>query len=395
MVRGRGMMSCLSSWRPLATRTILAAVTLCAGGSPPLSAQSIKRTPTTIAALDAYPTFFHRRPVVVRATVEGDLQDVFITDGEQRLRVLNLVPPAVGENPQLEIDGSYWDVGRLAPDDPRLADHEIRQLSERLFNKPWPANGELPLLIADDARRVDEPDDVTIWTIGLEPGRYRDQTVTVTGRFRGRNLFGDLPEAPGNSPSDFVLQSANAAVWVVGKEPRGKNFDLDVMARVDTNRWLQVTGTVHGSDWLVEIEADEIEAVAPPEPVSQGSTLTEDPEQGPAPEVIFSLPTLDDTRVATDALVRFQFSRDMDPESFDGHVEAVYVGAAQTATSPANGGGLEWDVQYQPRNRVLNVSFVEPLLPYRTLEVKLGDGILATDGATLVAYSLSFTTGGS
>ena len=389
------MMSCLTRWRPMAAGAILVAVALCAGGSPRLSAQPIRRTPTTLAALDAYPTFFHRRPVVVRATVEGDLQDVFVTDGERRIRALNVVPPVAGANPRLEIDGAFWDVGRLAPDDPRLADHEIRQLSERLFNKPWPASGELPVLIADDARRADEPDGVTIWTIGLEPGRHRDQTVTVTGRFRGRNLFGDLPEAPGTSPSDFVLQSANAAVWVVGKEPRGKDFDLDVMGRVDTDRWLQVTGTVRGSDRLVEIEADEIEEVAGPEPALRGSTLTEDLEQGPAPEVIFSAPTGDDTLVATDALVRFQFSRDMDPESFEGHVEAEYAGAAQTPADPANGGGLEWDVAYQPRNRVLNVSFAEPLLPYRTLEVRLGDGILATDGAVLVPYSLRFTTGGS
>ena len=389
-------MPSLTGRRLWSAGALLVAAALCAGRPPGISAQPTRRAPTTLAALDAYPTFFHRQPVVVRAMAEGDLQDVFVTDGERRIRALNVVPPVAGESELLEIDGTFWDVGRLVPDDPRLADHEIRQLSERLFNRPWPNSGELPLLIAVDTRRADEPDHATIWTMTLEPARHRDQTVTVTGRFRGRNLFGDLPEAPGTSRTDFVLQSADAAVWVVGKEPRGKGFDLDVMARVDTGRWLRVTGIVRGSDRLVEIEAEEIEQVERPEAASPAWTGSEDlTEPGPSPEVIFSAPTWDDTGVATDALVRLQFSRDMDPESFEGNVAAVYVGAAQTAADQTGGGGPEIDLEYRLRNRVLNVRFVEPLLPYRTLEVNLGNGILATDGASLVPHLLRFTTGGS
>ena len=376
---------------------LLIAAALCVGGPSGLSAQPTRHIPTTLAALDAYTTFFHRQPVVVRARATGDLRDVFVTDGERRIRALNVAPPVAGESELLEIDSTFWDVGRLQPDDPRLTDHGIERLSERLFNKPWPASGELRLLIADRTRRADEPDDATIRTIVIEPTRYRDRTVTVTGRFRGRNLYGDLPEAPGTSLTDFVLRSADAAVWIVGKEPRGDGFDLDVMARVDTGRWLQVTGVVRGSDWLVEIEAEEIEEVERPDRATRALTATAD-VTGPSPEVIFSAPTQGDIGVATDVLVRFQFSRDMDADSFDGNVEVEYFGAAQTAANladRADGAGLEFDVEYRPRNRVINVRFAEPPLPYRTLEVSLGDGILATDGATLVPYTLRFTTGES
>ena len=38
---------------------------------------------------------------------------------------------------------------------------------------------------------------------------------------------------------------ADGAVWVSGLRPKGKDFDLDPVARVDTGRWLEVTGTVH------------------------------------------------------------------------------------------------------------------------------------------------------
>ena len=381
---------------PWPAGAMLIAAVLWLGGPSGLSAQPSRHIPTTLAALDAYTTFFHRQPVVVRARATGDLRDVFVTDGERRIRALNVAPPVAGESELLEIDGTFWDVGRLQPDDPRLADLGVKRLSERLFNKPWPVNGELRLLIADSTRRADEPDDATIRTITIEPARYRDRTVTVTGRFRGRNLYGDLPEAPGTSLTDFVLRSADAAVWIVGKKPRGDGFDLDVLARVDTGRWLKVTGIVKGSDRLVEIEAKEIAQVERPDRATQAPTSTADVTTvGPAPEVIFSAPTQNDIGVATDVLVRFQFSRDMVAESFEGNVAVEYFGAAGRTAAGADGAGLEFDVEYRPRNRVINVRFTEPLLPYRTLEVSLGDGVLATDGAALAPYTLRFTVGGS
>ncbi len=348
-------------------------------------AQPLRYMPTTLAALDAYPSFFHRQPVVVRAAPEGDLRDVFVSDGERRLRALYVAPPVADERDVLEIEGTFWDVGRLQPDDPRVGDHGIAAMSDRLLGKPWPSAGELPLLIADDTERADAPDAATIRTISLEPARYRDRTVTVTGRFRARNLFGDLPEAPGNTRDDFVLRSGDAAIWIVGMEPKGDGFDFDVMARLDTNRWLQVTGVVGGGNHLATIEAESLAMVDRPAPAADRREAPR-PEQRLPAEVIFSAPTQDDTGVAVDALVRFQFSRDMNPESFAGNVRAAYVGAE---------GALDLTTEYRPRNRVLNVQLVEPLLPYRPVAVTLGGGIEAVDGAALIPYTLRFATGGS
>lgn len=366
-----------------------AAVLLVAGVPRPAvpTAQPLRYMPTTLAALDAYPSFFHRQPVVVRATPDGDLQDVFVSDGERRLRALYVAPPVADERDALEIEGTFWDVGRLQPDDPRVAGHAIAAMSERLLGKPWPSTGELRLLIADDTRRADAPDDTTIRTISLEPARYRDRTVTVTGRFRARNLFGDLPVAPGNARDDFVLRSGDASIWIVGMEPKGDGFDFDVMARVDTNRWLQVTGVVGGGDHLATIEAERLTTVDRPAPAAARREAPR-PEQRLPAEVIFSAPTRDDTGVALDALVRFQFSRDMNPDSFAGNVRAAYLGAA-------GGVGLELTPEYRSRNRVLNVRFAEPLLPYRPVAVTLGDEIEASDGAPLIPYTLQFATGGS
>ena len=371
----------------LRRRLAAVAVLLLAGLLRPAfpAAQPLRYMPTTLAALDAYPSFFHRQPVVVRAAPEGDLQDVFVSDGERRLRALYVAPPAADERDVLEVAGTFWDVGRLRPNDPRVADHGIAAMSERLLGKPWPSTGELRLLIADDTRRADAPEGTTIRTISLEPARYRDRTVTVTGRFRARNLFGDLPEAPGNTRDDFVLRSGDASIWIVGMEPKGNGFDFDVMARVDTNRWLQVTGVVGGGDHLATIEAESLAMVDRPAPAATREEAPRPERRLPA-EVIFSAPTQDDTAVAVDALIRFQFSRDMNPDSFAGNVGAAYVGTD---------GALDLTAEYRSRNRVLNVQFAEPLLPYRPVTVTLGDGIEAVDGAALIPYTLRFATGGS
>ena len=376
--------------RPAAAAPLAAAALALAAAAPALvSAQSARYMPTTLAALDTYTSFFHRQPVVVRATPEGDLQDVFVRAGDRRLRALRVAPPLAGERGSLEIEATFWDVGRLRPDDPRVADHGIAALSERLLGKPWPSSGELRILIADDTRRAGRPDRATVRTIALAPDRYRGRTVTVTGRFRARNLFGDLPEAPGATRDDFVLQSGDASIWVVGMEPRGDGFDFDVMARVDTNRWLQVTGVVGGGDHLATIEAERLALVERPEPAAGRREAPRAARPLPA-EVIFSAPTQDDAGVALDALVRFQFSRDMDPGSFAGNVRAVYAGADAAA-----GGTLELAVEYRPGNRVLNVRFAEPLLPYRPVAVTLGAGVETVDGAALVPHTLRFATGGS
>ena len=91
------------------------------------------------------------------------------------------------------------------------------------------------------------------------------------------------------------------------------------MARVDTNRWLEVTGVVGGGDHLATIEADSLASVERPEPAADRRPPPR-PEQGLPAEVIFSAPTQDDTGVPLDAPVRLQFSRDMNADSFAGNV---------------------------------------------------------------------------
>jgi hypothetical protein len=213
----------------------------------------------------------------------------------------------------------------------------------------------------------------------------------VRGRFRGANLYADLPTGAGTKGRwDFVLQSADSAMWVTGIRPRGRGFDLDINSRLDTGRWLQVSGTVRRTGSLAYIEATSIgEATAPTETVVE--VALPPPPPPPAPEVVFSFPTPDEIDADRAAPIRIQFSRDMDPRSFRDKVRIAYVGASPDgSTTPPT-----VTVRYVEGNRALEIKPSAPFDRFRTIKVDLLEGILSNiDNAPLKPYSLTFTTGG-
>jgi Bacterial Ig-like domain len=285
--------------------------------------------------------------------------------------------------------GYFLDVGRLEQGDPR-ATQDLGELSQRLVHKPWPGPGELLVLIAERTDTAQPMPAPSVRALALDPDHYVGQDVTVTGRFRGRNLFGDLPDAPGISRWDFVLTSADASVWVVGKRPKGDNFDLNVEQRVDTGRWLEVKGTVRIDRGLVRIDAVDIKAAQAPPPSKDTETTQVLPDKGPPPEVIFSAPTQDETDVAPTAPIRIQFSRDLDPKTIKGQVLVGYFGPAPQGAAehpPAS------TTTYDEGRRVMEIRFATPLEPFRTIRVQLGGTISGTDGQPLKPFSLTYSTG--
>jgi hypothetical protein len=74
----------------------------------------------------------------------------------------------------------------------------------------------------------------------LRPGT----AVTVSGVFRGRNLFGDLPQDSQRSPEDWVLKDGDFAAWVTGKRPAGKGWSLDPASPGDARWRVEVVGKV-------------------------------------------------------------------------------------------------------------------------------------------------------
>ena len=381
-------------------RTLLVLRLLLAALCVPLAvhAQPVGRRAVTLESLSSAPLFFHGTDVIVQADVEADgVLAYLVDDSGIRLLALDATPPPAGTRERIEATGTFYDVGRLEPEDPRVTNLPLDRLAISLLGKPWPGVGELPVLVASSTRVVaggTGPGGTTLRALALDPAARLGESVTISGRFRGRNLFGDLPAAPGMSRWDFVLASVDAALWVAGREPKGDGFELDIQARIDTGHWLEVTGRVVLHEGMVVLDATGISLAEPPadrQPIAPVRA-----RQGPPPDVIFSAPLQDDVDVPPDTTVRIQFSRDMDPDSFDDRVAVSYGGPAAAGAGAAAGtaDAIGFEAAYRPRNRVLEIRFDTELLQFRTIHVRLLDGITATDSVPLPAWTLSFFVGG-
>ncbi len=357
--------------------------------------QPSTRKATTVAALGRYSVFFQGQRVRVRAEIREKQEDRWIEGEGPRIF---LVPTDNRARPgdvkgSAEILGTFWDVGRLEPEDPRIST-ALRDLVRRQTTKDWPGRGEILVLLVEDTEAAQPFPAPSVRALALDPERYVDQRVTVSGRFRARNLYGDLPDSPGKGRWDFVIQSADTAIWVTGVRPRGKGFDFNVNERVDTGRWLEVSGLVRYARGLVWVEATDVRA-APPQDEAPEEAPPARPTEGPPPEVVFSTPTQDESDVPQQTTVRIQFSRDMNAETFKGRVRVGYA-AQQFAdrgelTVPAIG----FTYRYSEGNRVLELQFTQPLERFRAVKVELLDGIAARDGAPLKPWMLTFETGGA
>lgn len=356
-----------------------------------VSAQPSVRRATNLAALIGHPAFYHLRPVLVVGSVK--LQD----DGELRVTTDGASMPVLFKGTAAEgideIRGEFWDLGRMGADNPKLAGYDLKKTFKIDPEGTWPRPGQVIAIVASAIAPAEPVSAPSIRNIVLYPSRYLDQRVTVTGQFGGRNLLGDLPESPAQSRYDFVLRSADAAIWVTNLRPRGKDFELALDARIDTGRWLEVSGTLQqgrGLQWLDGMNGTIKITQAPKETRDDAPIRV---PAGPPPEVVFSAPIGDETDVALSTNVRIQFSRDIDPSTFRGRIAAKYSDAETRERGEPDTPKIEFTTNYLPGTRVLELKFANPLERFRTVTVQLQDGILGTDKQPLAPWTLTFQTG--
>lgn len=341
------------------------------------------RRATNTDALAAYPSFFHLRPVVV----VGDLK--LLDTGELRLTTDDVSVRVVyeGSTPDglTEVRGEFWDLGKFNADEPRLAGYDLRRTFGIDPEGPWPRSGQVTALVASAVTKAETPSAPSIRNIVLHPSRYLEQKVTVVGQFGGRNLLGELPDAPAQSRWDFVVRSADAALWVTNLRPRGKDFELALDTRIDTGRWIEVSGTLRqgrGLQWLDAGDGGSIAIAQPPRDVPAQPAIRV--PAAPPPEVVFSAPTGGETDVLPTTNVRIQFSRDMDPSTFRNRIRVRYANAAAPA--------ITFTTNYLPGTRVLEIRFTAPLERFNGVIVELQEGILGTDKQPLAPWQLRFDT---
>ena len=348
------------------------------------------RLATTPEALIAAPVFFHGKQIVVRRDVETAGALMRLANTAKPIFVLWRESGGMGHDS--EVRGEFWDLGRLDRADPRFSNVNFQPILDAAANGQWPGRDQVFVIVGATAVQSPLPAEPSIRALALAPDQYVGKGVTVTGRFRGSNLFADLPMSAGTKGRwDFVLQSADAAVWVTGIRPRGRGFDLDVNARIDTGRWLQVTGTVRREGPLAWIDATAISTATAPAEAPVEVTMPPPPPE-PVPQVVFSTPTAGETDADRNGPIRIQFSRDMDAKTFKDRVRVSYAGAAPAGAPSAPPATT---IRYVEGNRALEIKLAAPLDRYREVKIELLEGITsAVDNQPLAPYSLTFTTGG-
>src|SRR5262245_20499997 len=88
-----------------------------------VSAQTTTRRATNLAALLAYPSFYHGRPIVIVGEVKTENSgQITVSDdnGSIHLVTKNGAPDGVDE-----IRGEFWDLGRMRADDIRLTSYDL------------------------------------------------------------------------------------------------------------------------------------------------------------------------------------------------------------------------------------------------------------------------------
>lgn len=364
--------------RTLATALILAAVC----GTHP-GAQGGARRLATIDALRQYPGYYHLQNVLVHGEFGENGKRIMLRANETEITA-QLASGVSTSSGTVEVRGQLVDVGRLEPGDPRAATEGEARQADR---DHWPRPGEELVLQVSGIVASQPATSPSVRAIALEPWRFAGRTVTVTGNFRGRNLFGDLPDAPGKGRYDFIVRGGEGSIWVTGLRPRGSGFDLDVDRRVDSNRWVEVTGPLTFDRGLVRIDATKITLAKPPE--QQNAAPEESGAIAPLTpgEVVFNSPTEGETDVSPASPVRVQFSKGLTEASLAMHVRTSYVGAAPDAASPA------FKITYDAANRAIEMKFAQPLEPFRTVKVELLDGVTAFDGAPVKPWTVTFSVG--
>jgi hypothetical protein len=342
------------------------------------------RIATTAEALVANPLFFNGKRVVLRHAVketgrlselEGTAKPVFVFWKEK------------SGGSDGEIRAEFYDLGRMVEGDQRFSSYDFTPVIEAASHGHWPARDQVFVLLGATFVGNPPPSAPTIRAIALLPEQFDNRNVTLTGRFRGRNLYGDLPQGVAKSKWDFVLQSADGAIWVTGLRPKGKDFDLDPSAHVDTGKWLEVKGTVQRDGTAVWLAGESIRLTTAP---TEGPVEVAEPPlpTEPPPSVIFSAPLGDDSDFPVGGKIRIQFSRDMNAKTFNGRVRIHYAGTTPPPSAPPN-----FTVTYNDGNRSIEIQFKGPLAQFQTVVLELLDGITAIDGQPLKPWTLKFTTG--
>jgi len=111
-----------------------------------VTAQPMTRRATNLAALLAYPGYYHGRPIVIVGKVALEKDQLRVSDEAEHS--VHLVFKGNAPDGLDEVRGEFWDVGRMKPDDPRLSTQDVRSTFKIDPDAAWPRPGEVTAIVA-------------------------------------------------------------------------------------------------------------------------------------------------------------------------------------------------------------------------------------------------------
>src|SRR4051794_18408739 len=110
-----------------------------------IDAQPVTRRATNLAAVLAYPGYYHGRPIVIVGKVGLEKDQLRVSDEEHSIRLLfkGTAPDGLDE-----VRGEFWDIGRMKVDDPRLSTYDLRNTFKLDPDASWPRPGEVTAIMA-------------------------------------------------------------------------------------------------------------------------------------------------------------------------------------------------------------------------------------------------------
>jgi hypothetical protein len=359
------------------------------------------------------PGFYHDRMVLV----VGELRSSDMQDDSNRIYELrdpdhfrgvrvgtgwgSMTDLRFLQGQKVEVVGVFWDLGMF---DARFPDPRLRNYPGALRTDANYREEFRYFLAARDVTPLEEereekedapapkpppaPDPNLPQSAGVDlrdlaktPETYAGTRVSVIGKFRGNNLYGDLSMKTKRGPRDFVMKVAEHAIWVTGRRPRGNGFDLNPDLRRDTGKWLRVSGLVRAEEGVVYLKADFIElAPDPDDPDLEPKEAKSGADEAPKipPEVTFSLPLDGERGIPLETEFRVQFSKDMNQASFDRNVDLLYADD-DGRSNPFP----EIQIRYEPGTRTLVVIPGKTLQPGKEIRLVLYQSIRDFEGLPL------------
>jgi hypothetical protein len=220
--------------------------------------------PVELSALAFTPEVYQGDNVEVRGTIKTLVFNRYWTIEDEGARALVIPGHGLDADALTRFTGfrvALRGVARmLNPHDPVADKQQFPDLPVRPRGQPgWPeATITAHAVFELDGESGGRPVGDTLADL-ISGGDLRPGTgVTISGAFRGRNLFGDLPKDSQRGADDWVLKDGTFAAWVTGKRPRGKGWSLDPASRSDARWRVEVSGKIEVVGGIAYVRASKV-----------------------------------------------------------------------------------------------------------------------------------------